>query len=90
MFSEFMTSLHQTLNPNKKFTPSYKLLPTQYDKEHYVVHFPVLKFYLEMYPELRHVHRVIKYKQKAWRILISIVTNGPCQVMISTRSFTET
>jgi len=66
MFSGFMTSLHQILNPNKKFIPSRKLLLTQYSKEHYVVHFVILKFYLEMGLELKHVHRVIKYRQKPW------------------------
>ena len=55
---------------NKKFTPSRKLLPSQCNKEHYVVlcinvvHFAILKFYLEMGLQLRHVHRVAKYRKR--------------------------
>ena len=66
MFSTFMTSFHQTLNPNQTYKPSHKLLLTQYDKKHYIVHFAVLKFYLSMGLTLDHVHRVVKYIQKPW------------------------
>ena len=61
-----MTSFHTTLNPNSSYKPSKKLLLTHYDKKHYFVHFAALKFYLKMGMTLEHVHRVIKYKQKAW------------------------
>ena len=66
MFSTFMTTFHNTLNPSKTYKPSRKLLLTHLNKEHYVVHFAVLKFYLSMGLTLDKVHRVIKYKQKAW------------------------
>ena len=66
MFSIFMKEFHHTLNPNQTYKTSRKLLLTQYNKEHYFVHFAVLKFYLEMGLTLDKVHRVIKYKQKAW------------------------
>ena len=66
MFSDFMTAFHQTLNPKQKYKPSHKLLLTQYNRSHYIVHFAVLKFYLAMGLTLNKVHRVIKYKQKAW------------------------
>ena len=66
MFSTFMTTFYQTLNPNQTYKPSQKLLLTQYDRKHYFVHFAALKFYLQMGLTLDHVHRVIKYKQKAW------------------------
>jgi len=66
MFSNFMTSFHQTLNANKTYKPSRKLLLTQYNREHYIVHFAILKFYLEMGLILNKVHCVVKYKQKAW------------------------
>ena len=66
MFSEFMTTFYQTLNPKSSYKPSRKLLLTQYDRTHYIVHFAVLKFYLAMGMTLNKVHRVVKYKQKAW------------------------
>ena len=66
MFSTFMKDFHETLNPNKTYKSSRKLLLTQFNREHYFVHFAVLKFYLAMGLTLNKVHRVIKYKQKAW------------------------
>ena len=66
MFSEFMTTFHNTLNPNTTYKTSRKLLLTQYDRKHYIVHFAVLKFYLSMGMTLDKVHRIIKYKQKPW------------------------
>ena len=66
MFSEYMSTLHHILNPTRKYKPSRKLLLTLYDREHYFVHYSVLKFYLAMGLTLKKVHRVIKYKQKPW------------------------
>ena len=66
MFSNFMSTFYQTLNPNTNYKTSRKLLLTQYNKQKYIVHFAVLKFYLSMGLTLDKVHRVIKYKQKAW------------------------
>ena len=66
MLSDFMKTFYQTLEPNKAYRPVRKLLLTQYNKEHYFVHFVVLKFYLSMGMTLNKVHRVVKYKQKPW------------------------
>ena len=66
MFSHFMNDFHHTLNGGKTFKPSHKLLLTQYDKHNYFVHYAVLKFYLSLGLTLNKVHRVIKYRQKAW------------------------
>ena len=66
MFTDFMKAFHQTINPNTAFKPSRKLLLTHFNKEHYIVHFAILKFYLQMGLILTKVHRVIKYKQKTW------------------------
>ena len=66
MFSEFMHTFHKTLNPMHTYKPSRKLLLTQYDREHYIVHFAVLKFYLQMGLTLNKVHRVVKYRQSPW------------------------
>ena len=66
MFTPFMTTFHKTLNPQKAYKTSRKLLLTQYDKKHYIVHFAVLQFYLKMGLTLDKVHRVVKYQQEAW------------------------
>jgi hypothetical protein len=66
MFSPFMTSFHNTLTNNKPYKSSRKLLLTHFDKEHYIVHYAILKFYLKMGLELTKIHRIIKYRQKAW------------------------
>ena len=66
MFSDFMKVFHNTLNPNQTYKPSRKLLLTHYDRQHYIVHFVILKFYLEMGMTLNKVHHIVKYKQKAW------------------------
>ena len=66
MFSQFMKDFHSTLNPSKTYKPQRKLLLTQYNRHHYIVHFAILKFYLAMGLVLNKVHRVVKYKQKVW------------------------
>lgn len=66
MLSDFMKAFYNTLNQNTKYKPSQKLLLTQYSRQHYIVHFTALKFYLQMGLTLDKVHRIIKYKQKAW------------------------
>ena len=66
MFSPFMNEFYKTLNPKSTFKAGRKLLLTQLDKSHYIVHFAVLKFYLAMGLTLDHVHRVVKYTQKPW------------------------
>ena len=66
MFTDFMFAHYQLSNPNRKYKSSRKLLLTQYNRENYIVHYAVLKFYLTMGLILKKVHRVIKYKQKAW------------------------
>ena len=66
MLSPFMTAFHDSLTNHRRYKSSRKLLMTQYDKENYIVHYAILKFYLKMGLELTKVHRVVKYKQKAW------------------------
>ena len=85
MLSPFMTAFHETLNPNKIYRTSRKLLLTQYNRTHYFVHFAVLKFYLAMGLTLDKVHRVIKYKQKPW--LKEYIDFNSKQRALSTNSF---
>ena len=47
------------------FKPEKKLLMTCKDKEEYVVHFKLLKFYLEMGMRITRIHSVIRYRQAA-------------------------
>ena len=68
MFSSFMKSYYSALcsqrNISCKYTPYRKLLLTQYDKERYVCHFSILKFYLEMGMQLVRVRSAIRFRQK--------------------------
>src|SRR6266849_4103955 len=47
----------------ENFKPEKKLLMKCCDKKEYVVHFKLLKFYLEMGMHVTRIHAVIKYKQ---------------------------
>jgi len=45
---------------------SKKLLLTLEDKKNYVVHYRNLQFYLKQGMKLKHVHRVLEFKQECW------------------------
>ncbi len=51
-------------NPKKLKVP--KLTCNLRDKEHYVVHYSNLQFYLKMGMKLKRVHQVIKFNQRPW------------------------
>jgi len=85
MFTDFMKEHYRSHEPNKTYKPYRKLLLTQYKKEHYFVHFAILKFYLEMGLTLDKVHRVIKYKQKPW--LKEYIDFNSQQRSLSTNNF---
>lgn len=50
----------------KKEGGSTKLVPNLFNKEHYVVHYLLLKFYLEQGLVLKKVHRVVSFIQTKW------------------------
>ena len=68
MFSPFMKSYYTNLcrerNTKATFKPCRKLLLTHYDKEQYVCHFAILKFYLGMGMKLARVRSAIRFRQK--------------------------
>ena len=70
MLSPFMKQFYKQILENRNqsstqsFKSSRKLLLTQNDKEHYVVHFSLLQFYLEMGMKIKKIHRVIRFTQK--------------------------
>lgn len=47
-------------------TATNKLLLTFFDKKNYIIHYSMLKLALEQGLVLKKVHRVLKFKQKAW------------------------
>ena len=77
MFSEFMKEFYKELRDHgqSEYKPCRKLLMTQYDKENYLVHFAILKFYLQMGMILKRVHRIIKFRQKPF-LKLYIDTNS--------------
>ena len=66
MFSPYMNQFYEKLRPNCRFNSTKKLLLHHFDKENYIVHFAVLKYYLELGAQLKKVHSGIKYTQKPW------------------------
>ena len=69
MFSPYMASFYKTLCSDRgcngdKYVPYRKLLMTQYDKECYVCHYSILKFYLRMGMRLVRVRSAIRFRQK--------------------------
>ena len=70
LFNPYMKQLYQTLceqrGINKAYNPTRKLLLNQFDKENYVVHFAILKFYLKMGMKLKKIHQGIRFTQKPW------------------------
>ena len=66
MFSTYMKNFYETLRPNMCFTSTKKLLLHQFDRENYVVHYSILKFYLSMGMKIKKVHAGIQFTQKSW------------------------
>ena len=68
MFSPFMKSFYNDLcttrGCDKKYKPYRKLLLSQYDKQYYVCHYSILKFYLGMGMRLVRVRSAIRFRQK--------------------------
>ena len=68
MFSPFMKSYYSSLCHARGVKDRYqcyrKLLMTQYDKERYVCHYSILKFYIRMGLKLQRVHSAIRFRQK--------------------------
>ena len=68
MFSPFMKSMYDDMcvarGCNKKYVPYRKLLLTQYEKQYYVCHYSILKFYLTMGMRLVRVRSAIRFRQK--------------------------
>ena len=66
MFSPYMKQFFEKLRPNCQFAPTKKLLLHLFDKENYIVHFSVLKYYLELGAQIKKVISGVKYTQKPW------------------------
>ena len=66
MFSPFMKRFYELLNnqPSSRFKSHRKLLLNQFDKENYVVHYRLLKFYLEMGMKIKKINCAIQFTQK--------------------------
>ena len=66
MFTPFMKAYYERLKDQHQpsFKPGYKLLLTQYDRQNYVAHFAILKFYLSMGLQITKIHSIIQFTQK--------------------------
>ncbi|GFT83707.1 uncharacterized protein TNCV_2826231 [Trichonephila clavipes] len=70
-YPEYLHNLHSDLSlaPENRIpddSKQAKLLTTLHHKEHYVVHYRVLKLYLQMGLKLKKVHRVLEFYQSPW------------------------
>ena len=71
--SDFMLQEFKAVYPNRlKYRGCDKLLLTQFNKSHYVVHFKILQFYLEQGMRVSKFHRGVSYKQDNLRALYQI------------------
>ena len=68
MFSPFMKNFYDDLctarGCDKRYKPYRKLLLSQYDKQYYVCHYSILKFYLLMGMRVVRVRSAIRFRQK--------------------------
>ena len=69
------------------FRPEKKLLMTCQNKKEYVVHFKLLKFYLEMGMKISKIHRVIKYRQT--NIFCKYIDDNSHKRQAATNDFTK-
>ena len=61
-----LLSFYQLKVLNNKKRKDEKLMLTQFNKNKYILHYRLLKFYLRQGMELKKVHRIIKFKQSKW------------------------
>jgi len=65
MLSPHSLEINRKLGQKKHFE-TVKLVPNLMDKEKYICHYRNLKLYLQRGMVLKHVHRVIRFKQYPW------------------------
>jgi hypothetical protein len=67
-FSEFQRRLgeEKEIIRNGKYHGSNKLVPHLFEHKNYVIHYRNLKYLVKLGAVITKVHRVLKFKQKAW------------------------
>ena len=63
---EMLSPLQSKMHEKKKTPSTKKLAPNLMHKKNYIIHYRNLKYYLEQGMELKHVHRVLKFRQSPW------------------------
>ena len=66
MLSETQKELYAETYGGEKFKSSKKLIPNLENKKNYITHYANLQQAIENGLKVEKVHRIIKYKQKAW------------------------
>jgi len=70
---------------NHKIKPTTKLVTTLYAKKKYIVHYRLLKFYLKHGLVLKHVRKILKFRQRAW--LEPFITANTTRRQAATNAF---
>jgi len=63
---EWLSDYQKKLQGESKHTTCRKLVPNLYDKEKYIVHYRLLKFYVRLGLCVTKLHRAIEFEQRAW------------------------
>ncbi|XP_035216330.1 uncharacterized protein LOC118189772, partial [Stegodyphus dumicola] len=63
---EDLSPFSQNILPYQNFNSQIKLIPNLKHKQNYIVYYKNLQFYLKEGLKLTAVHRILKFKQKAW------------------------
>ena len=74
-------------NLGLKFGSQRKLVPTLHDKEKYICHSSILKFYIEQGFVLKKIHNILAFTQSAW--LASFINFNTERRKIAFNSFTK-
>ena len=64
--TSYMTELWALSEGRRTYRAGKKLLLSHLEKENYVVHFALLKFYLEMGVQVTKVHRIVRFHQASF------------------------
>ena len=64
--TQYMLELWSLAEGRNRYTPGRKLILSHLPKEHYIIHFALLKFYIQLGMKVTRIHRIVQYRQSAF------------------------